>query len=240
MTNLVNGFSKDNYRCNYYMEDSVNSLNQKHKADCLKIFHLNVESFNTNGAEVAAYLECLNFEYDIICLTEIRVTNPGIYIMAFPNYHVYLDCLSTKKGGVAILLKKNKFKNIYELDVNANFNIKNQCRCSNCKTENKWLNFKINNLNVIIGGVYRHPKGNINHFNTALNNIISQINDNTLAIVLGDININLLSDANEKVDDYLNNFLSNNFIPCITLPTRIRNHSVSLIDHIFIKKLQIN
>ena len=235
MTNLVNGFSKDNYRCNYYMEDSVNSLNQKHKADCLKIFHLNVESFNTNGAEVAAYLECLNFEYDIICLTEIRVTNPGIYIMAFPNYHVYLDCLSTKKGGVAILLKKNKFKNIYELDINANFNIKNQCRCSNCKTENKWLNFKINNLNVIIGGVYRHPKGNINHFNTALNNIISQINDNTLAIVLGDININLLSDANEKVDDYLNNFLSNNFIPCITLPTRIRNHSVSLIDHIFIK-----
>ncbi len=67
MTNLVNGFSKDNYWGNYYMEDSVNSLNQKHKADCLKIFHLNVESFNTNGAEVAAYSKYLTLNIFIIC-----------------------------------------------------------------------------------------------------------------------------------------------------------------------------
>ena len=102
MTNLVNGFSKDNYRCNYYMEDSVNSLNQKHKADCLKIFHLNVESFNTNGAEVAAYLECLTFEYDIICLTEIRVTNPGKY---------------TLRLFLIIIYALTVFKNIYVLDL---------------------------------------------------------------------------------------------------------------------------
>ena len=31
------------------------------------------------------------------------------------------------------------------------------------------------------------------------------------------------------------NFLTCNFIPYITLPTRVRNHSISLIDHIFIK-----
>ena len=235
MRNLVNGFSKNNYTCSYYMEDSINNLTRKHKTDCLKIFHYNVESFNTNGAKGAAYLKFFNFEYDIICLTEIRVPNPGIIQMEFPDYHIFLDCLTSKKGGVVILLKKNKFKDINELDVNANFNIKNQCRCSNCKTENKWLSFRINNLNVIVGGVYRHPKGNINHFNTALNNVISQITDDTLAIVLGDININLLSENNEKVNDYLNNFLTNNFIPCITLPTRIRNHSISLIDHIFIK-----
>ena len=53
--------------------------------------------------------------------------------------------------------------------------------------------------------------------------------------MLGDLNINLLSEHNEKVHDYLNSFLTKNFIPCITLPTRIRNHSISLIDHIFIK-----
>ena len=104
-----------------------------------------------------------------------------------------------------------------------------------CKTENRWLSFKIDNLNVVVGGIYRHPKSNINHFNTALNEIISQINDNTLAIVLGDVNINLLSEDNDKVNTYLNNYLTKNFIPCITLPTRITDHSISLIDHIFIK-----
>merc|ERR1712240_285825 len=82
---------------------------------------------------------------------------------------------------------------------------------------------------------YRHPKSNINHFNVALNELISQIKDDTLAIVLGDVHINLLSENNEKVNIYLNNYLTNNFIPCITLPTRITDHSISLIDHIFIK-----
>ena len=91
-------------------------------------------------------MKCLNFEYDIICLTEIRVSDPGIIQMEFPNYHVYIDCISSKKGGVAILLKKDKFKNINELDLNNDFNIKDKCRCSNCKTENKWLSLKINNL----------------------------------------------------------------------------------------------
>ena len=102
MKKLVNGFSKNNYTCTYYTEESANHLSQKHKADSLKVFHYNVESFNTNGAIVAAYLKCLNFEYDIICLTEIRVSDPGIIQMEFPNYHVYIDCISSKKGGAAI------------------------------------------------------------------------------------------------------------------------------------------
>ena len=37
------------------------------------------------------------------------------------------------------------------------------------------------------------------------------------------------------VNCYLNNYFENNFIPCITLPTRITNHSTTLIDHIFVK-----
>ena len=90
-------------------------------------------------------------------------------------------------------------------------------------------------MNVLVGGIYRHPKSNINHFNTALNEIIGQINDNTLAIVLGDVNINLLSEDNDKVNTYLNNYLTKNFIPCITLPTRITDHYISLIGHIFIR-----
>ncbi len=83
-----------------------------------------------------------------------------------------------------------------EIDVNTNFKITHQC-CTNCKTENRWLSFKINKLNVIVGGIYRHPKSNISHFNTTLNEIINQIKDDTLAIVFGDVNINLLSENND-------------------------------------------
>ena len=132
MTKLVNWFSKNNYTCNYLLEEGVNNLYQKHMSDCLKIFHHNIESFNTNGAKVSSYLKTLNFDYDIICFTEIRTPNSGLISMEFPNYNVFLDCTSTKKGGVAILLKKDKFKDINEIDVNPNFRIETQC-CTNCK-----------------------------------------------------------------------------------------------------------
>ena len=231
---LVNGFSKDNYTCNYYHEESINDLSRKHSAKSLKVFHLNIESFGKNSTELISNLECLNFTFDIICLTEVRRTNIGLIEMVFPDYLIYLDNPTTAKGGVALLLKKNKFNNITELGPGTGFDIKDKCNCTHCLIENKWLRFNINNQVVIIGGIYRHPKGNIEHFNNALNNAICKISDNTLAIVLGDININLISE-NEKAQTYINNFLGKNFIPCITLPTRIRNYSTTLIDHIFIK-----
>ena len=71
-----------------------------------------------------------------------------------------------------------------------------------------------------------------------VNTTISQINDNTLAILLGDININLLNENNEKVNNYLDNLFEKNFIPCISLPTRITDHSATIIDHILFKPPQ--
>ena len=235
MIKLVNGFSKDNYTCSYYQEESINELSKKHSANSLKVFHNNIESFGKNSTDLIANLECLKFSFDIICLTEVRKTSIGIINMVFTDYHVFLDNPDTAKGGVALMIRQNKFSNITELGSSSGFDLKNICDCIHCKTENKWLRFNINEQPVIVGGIYRHPKGNIQHFNDALKNTISHIHDDTLAIILGDLNINLLSESNEKVQNYLDNFLEKSFIPCITLPTRIKEYSVTLIDHIFLK-----
>ena len=64
---------------------------------------------------------------------------------------------------------------------------------------------------------------------------MNKIKSNSIAITLCDININLLDADNEHTSSYLNCYLENNFIPCITLPTRIKGNSATLIDHIFIK-----
>ena len=235
MIKLVNGFSKDNYTCSYYQEESINELSKKHSANSLKVFHNNIDSFGKNSTELISNLECLKFYFDVICLTEVRETSIGIINMVFTDYHVFLDNPNTAKGGVALMVRQNKFNNITELGPNTGFDLKNKCDCMQCKIENKWLRFNINGQTVVVGGIYRHPKGNIQHFNDALKNTISQIHDDTLAIILGDININLLSETNEKVQNYLNNFLEKSFIPCITLPTRITDYSATLIDHIFLK-----
>ena len=83
-----------------------------------------------------------------------------------------------------LLLRKNKFNNITELDPSTGFNHKGVCNCMHCKTENKWLRFNINNQSVILGEIYRHPKGDIQHFNDTLKNVISHIHDDNLLLYL--------------------------------------------------------
>ena len=51
----------------------------------------------------------------------------------------------------------------------------------------------------------------------------------------GDTNINLIDFDNNNVNDYLTTLLMYKFIPMITLPIRITDHSATCIDHIFVK-----
>ena len=106
MEKTVIGFSKNNYDCAYSDDKNIHNLTQKHDPDSLKIFHLNIESFSKKGVELSVYLKCLKFEFDILCLTEIRYTNTGIIDKEFPEFHIFIDNPTTAKGGVAILLKK--------------------------------------------------------------------------------------------------------------------------------------
>ena len=139
MIKLVNGFSKDNYTCSYYQEESINELSKKHSANSLKVFHNNIDSFGKNSTELISNLECLKFYFDVICLTEVRETSIGIINMVFTDYHVFLDNPNTAKGGVALMVRQNKFNNITELGPNTGFDLKNKCDCMHCKIENKWL-----------------------------------------------------------------------------------------------------
>ena len=230
MLKHVNGFSKDNYTCGYFQENSILNLLKKHLPDCLKMIHQNIVSFNKNGLHFSFYLKYLSINFDIICLTEIGRTTIGIINKEFPDHHIYIDDTKTTKGGVALLLRKNKFDNITEIAP-----IKLSCTCRKCVIENKWLSFRVENQQFIIGGIYRHPNGDIEHFNKALNDTIKKIKDNTIAITLGDININLMNEEKDNISTYLNNYFQKNFIPCITIPTHITDQSATTIDHIFLK-----
>ena len=51
---------------------------------------------------------------------------------------------------------------------------------------------------------------------------------------MGDMNIDLLQiDNHEKTSDYLDDILRYGFMPYITNPTRVTDHSATLIDHIY-------
>ena len=58
--------------------------------------------------------------------------------------------------------------------------------------------------------------------------------ENKNIVLLGDFNINLLNcDSLNSHSNFLDTLGSYQILPCITLPTRVTNHSSTLIDNIF-------
>ncbi len=99
-----------------------------------------------------------------------------------------------------------------------------------------WIEVKINSKSILIGGFYRPPNSNRDYIDRvyesldrAKNSSISNI------VVMGDFNLNLLKNPDkEKIDDISLQF---GFHQLIKDPTHFTEHSSSLIDLIFVNKL---
>ena len=85
--------------------------------------------------------------------------------------------------------------------------------------------------NVILGLVYRIPGTSTANFNDKLNISLQKISlENKICQLMGDLNLDLL-----KQDRYISALIdiyNKGFVPMITKPTRITEHSQTLIDHI--------
>ncbi len=93
--------------------------------------------------------------------------------------------------------------------------------------------------NYVIGVIYRHPGSSVecmDDFTMQLETLMAKINnENKKCILSDDINVDGLKiDKNEHVKFFFDTVLQNDFIPTITLPTRIVEGSVSLLNHILI------
>ena len=94
--------------------------------------------------------------------------------------------------------------------------------------ENLWL--KLNDADVVISAIYRHPKNNSKLFLDHLNNSLAHnMPKNTKVYLVGDFNIDI---ASNFASDYINLLASNGYFPLVTLPTRVTETSSTVIDHI--------
>ena len=80
--------------------------------------------------------------------------------------------------------------------------------------------------------IYRHPKGDVNNFLTALNKKLDLLS-NKQYYLFGDFNINVNSTVNNECGlNYLNTFSSNEAYSLIDTLTRVTNVSQTTIDNI--------
>ena len=110
------------------------------------------------------------------------------------------------------------------------------CDCSKCEFERLFIEFMYNGVSNTLGGIYRHPSGNVSHFVSSLETTLTKLDDRKNAILAGDMNIDLIKYTNESVTSYMSTMMSYRYLPYVTLPTRITQFSTTCIDHIFMKK----
>ena len=197
----------------------------------LSIFHVNIRSLNKHHNDLIIYLSMLDTKFDVICLSEIWSYNLEFYKAIFPGYIAHFQSpTDTHVGGVALFIKnENKTTERKDLKI---------VNSDAVKVEDLW--FEVTDTDdetFLISVIYRHPKGNVNHFSDSIENSITKIIDDKKikdCIIVDDMNIDLIKyDIHQSTAEFLSTMLIHGFMPTILLPTRVTNHSCTLIYHIF-------
>ena len=132
-------------------------------------------------------------------------------------------------GGVALYLS-----NCFEFTVLYELNFMNEF------IESLFVEISIpQSKNIIVGIIYRPPNSNSNDVLSCLTTLLSNIDFvNKDVFVMGDFNIDLLKHAsNNSSHEFIELLLSASFLPLISKPTRVSNHSATLLDNILCNSL---
>jgi hypothetical protein len=215
----------------YYLENTLNSKIEQdcENINCFSVLHHNIRSAPKNLKSLTHLLGNLNIDFSVIFLTEtwFNQYNYNLYgISGYTSVHNYRQ--TRRGGGVALYIKDTiKYKCRPELDILNDF------------IESKFVEIQneSNGINkpVIIGVIYRPPNTDTDAFNELINDTLMKINnENKCTYILGDFNTNIMnSDTHGSTADFLELMFSNSMLPLISKPTRITNHTYSLIDNIF-------
>jgi hypothetical protein len=175
-------------------------------------------------------LSDINFPFSIISLSETWLhISESSYSFDLPGYQFISQPSSKRAGGVGFFIKND----IY-------FHIRDDLNSCTPEKEILWIEIENQlNKNILCGIVYRHPNSNLENFLNQLYSDIEQISrENKYCLLSGDFNINLLNfETHCLTEEFINTMSSNFFEPHILKPTRITDHSATLIDNIFFNSI---
>ena len=219
-------------QCNFKHYTADEFRNDDIIKNCISVNHLsflhnNIRSLNASFDNFVQMLSELSCSFSVIGLTETRLNDrlESTFNHHLDSYSFVSQHSLSNAGGVGFYVKDNCCYDVrYDLsDSVAGF-------------ETLWIEIQSNhNQNIICGVFYRHPHSNIDAFITFLNQTLDKIsNEQKNCVLMGDFNLNLLNvDSHPSTEEFLNTFGTYFYNPHILQPTRITNHSATLIDNIF-------
>ena len=176
--------------CEYFDEEEFSKKYRKGD-ECLNIFSLNIRSLPKHGGELFCFLRDLNTKFHIIVLTEIGSKNISVAENLLPNYNFqYVLQEKNKCGGVGIYTCGT------DVIVKDHVKFVKSCDCIKCETESLFIEFCYRGIAYTVGGLYRHPNGNVSHFISDLEIVLNQVDIDKTTILTGDINIDIIKFSN--------------------------------------------
>ena len=119
-------------------------------------------------------LSVLETRFDVIILTEIGAHNITTVQNIMNEYNFYYVIPENNfYGGVGIYVHNS----IVDVCVMDELKIGKSCHCPRCENESILLKFTFCKKDFIVGGIYRHPNGNVKHFVSDLEVSLDKILD---------------------------------------------------------------
>ena len=183
------------------------------------------ESLKKNLEPLTILLSELNHPPHFIAITETKINeDTGLnFARNIPGYSFAHSDTQYAAGGVAI----------YTKDIIL-YVVRHDLSEILTEAERLWLEVILNGKKTVISIIYRHPAPHYDSFTKELENILHNLNDKKVTYcICGDFNINLLQhESSQQVKNYTNLMLAYNCTQLITRPTKITDHSATLLDHI--------
>ena len=218
----------------YYNIDEFNEICCDNSSS-FKVGHINIASLNKNADELYNFLSLLNHTFDVIGITEHKIGNfYPINNFELPGYNFCFNTTQSTHGGTGFYIS-SKFNFKEREDLNISLSGELESTIVEILFENK--------QSIICGCIYKHPHMSVNEFNdNYLLPLLDKISNlNKKCLLVGDFNIDLLkSHSKDSFGNFYNNLTSYFFLPFILQPTRVTEHSKTLIDNIFFNSLEYN
>jgi hypothetical protein len=227
----MNNLSK--ISCEYYLPNDFNKQVKKEDFDKFSMMHLNIRSLNNKFDTFKQLLNSLIIPFHIIGITETWLNGNNDDLFKLDNYDfVNVNRANRIGGGVGIYISNEiKYKIRSDLIINDE-NIIESVFIEIITHKKK---------NIIIGVIYRPPNSKYDLFENEINKILSKIDkENKICYLMGHFNIDLLkSESCDYANRFFEQLLTSSYIPLILKPTRITQHTATLIDNIFTNDIEV-
>ena len=198
----------------------------------LSLLFLNTRSLPANFSTLEEYLSTTNLQCMVYGFAETWLKPENEQLFTLKGYS-YTGTIRKERVGGGVAIQTHKSISYKELPI----------LCLNDESiESIFIEItKLpeSNEKPVIGVVYRPPNSNFNQFLEKLEFMLNELNNyHKPCYIMGDFNVDLLSQANSSTKCFTDLIYSHSFLPLIDKPTRIKPPSSTLIDNILTNATQ--